>query len=76
MPTPRRRAEESQPGIDRLPQNASTADAAAAEARHRRIADRAYARAERRDFTPGQELDDWLAAEAEEDNASEEEGRG
>jgi Protein of unknown function (DUF2934) len=35
-------------------------------ARRRRIAERAYRLAERRGFTPGQELDDWLAAEAEE----------
>jgi len=35
-------------------------------ARRRRIAERAYRRAERRGFAPGQELDDWLAAEAEE----------
>jgi len=35
-------------------------------ARRRRIAERAYRRAERRGFIPGQELDDWLAAEAEE----------
>jgi Protein of unknown function (DUF2934) len=34
--------------------------------RRRRIAERAYRLAERRGFTPGQELDDWLAAEAEE----------
>src|SRR5262245_11042763 len=30
-------------------------------ARRRRIAERAYRRAERRGFAPGQELDDWLA---------------
>ena len=35
--------------------------------RRQRIAERAYQRAERRGFAPGQELDDWLAAEAEED---------
>lgn len=29
------------------------------------IAERAYYRAERRGFTPGHELDDWLAAERE-----------
>lgn len=29
------------------------------------IAERAYHRAERRGFTPGHELDDWLAAERE-----------
>jgi hypothetical protein len=36
------------------------------EKRRQRIADRAYRRAEARGFEPGQELDDWLAAEAEE----------
>lgn len=39
------------------------------EARHRRIAERAYRLAERRGFAPGAELDDWLAAEAEEDDS-------
>ena len=34
--------------------------------RRRRIQERAYARAEQRGFAPGRELDDWLAAEAEE----------
>ena len=37
------------------------------EARHALIAETAYLRAERRGFTPGQETDDWLAAEAEVD---------
>ena len=36
-----------------------------AEARHELIAEAAYYNAERRGFTPGRELDDWLAAEAE-----------
>jgi Protein of unknown function (DUF2934) len=35
------------------------------EARHALIAEAAYLRAERRGFAPGQETDDWLAAEAE-----------
>ena len=48
------------------------ADAAPDEARHRGIAERAYFRAERRGFAPDHELDDWLAAEAEQ---GEEEGR-
>jgi Protein of unknown function (DUF2934) len=37
------------------------------EARHALIAQSAYLRAERRGFTPGQEVEDWLAAEAEVD---------
>lgn len=43
-------------------------------ARRRRIAERAYRRAERRGFAPGQELDDWLAAEAEEREGDDSEG--
>jgi hypothetical protein len=31
------------------------------------IAEEAYLRAQRRDFLPGHELEDWLAAEAEVD---------
>jgi hypothetical protein len=37
------------------------------ESREARIAEAAYWRAERRGFVPGQELDDWLAAEKEVD---------
>jgi hypothetical protein len=37
------------------------------ESRAARIAEAAYWRAERRGFTAGQELDDWLAAEKEVD---------
>jgi hypothetical protein len=33
--------------------------------RHALICEAAYFRAERRGFCPGQELDDWLAAESE-----------
>ncbi len=32
---------------------------------HRMIREAAYLRAEKRGFTPGQELDDWLQAEQE-----------
>ncbi len=35
------------------------------EERHQLIAEAAYFRAERRNFTPGYELEDWLDAEAE-----------
>ena len=38
------------------------------ESREARIAEAAYWRAERRGFTAGQELDDWLAAEREVDD--------
>ena len=43
------------------PSGVSVADAA----RQRLISEAAYFRAQRRNFVPGQELDDWLAAEAE-----------
>ena len=39
----------------------------AASSRRRRVEESAYYRAERRGFAPGAELDDWYAAEAEED---------
>jgi hypothetical protein len=42
-----------------------------AEERQRRIAVKAYLRAERRGFNPGAELDDWLEAEKEEDHFGE-----
>jgi hypothetical protein len=38
------------------------------ESREARIAEAAYWRAERRGFTPGNELDDWLHAEKEVDD--------
>ncbi len=38
------------------------------ESRRTMIATAAYFRAEKRDFVPGGELDDWLAAEAEIDS--------
>ena len=41
--------------------------ALAGEDRYRLIAEAAYYRAEQRGFTPGSELDDWLAAEIEVD---------
>jgi hypothetical protein len=40
------------------------------EERKRRIREAAYFKAERRGFTPGHELDDWLEAEQEVDAAS------
>jgi Protein of unknown function (DUF2934) len=54
---------------DAAPQLEPAAAEDADEARRRRIAERAYLRAERRGFAPGQELDDWLAAESEEARA-------
>lgn len=46
---------------------ASHPAALAGEDRYRLIAEAAYYRAELRGFTPGSELDDWLAAEIEVD---------
>ncbi len=40
-------------------------NASSLEAREARIRERAYRRAEARGFAPGQELEDWLAAESE-----------
>jgi hypothetical protein len=48
------------------PQHEPSLDGVSHEARRRRIAERAYRRAAERGFAPGRELDDWLAAEAEE----------
>ncbi len=55
--------------------NASFTDSAEREAM---IREAAYLRAERRGFAPGQELEDWLAAQAEIDGllASSEAARG
>ena len=43
------------------------------ESREARIAEAAYWRAERRGFTPGRELDDWLEAEREIDGEQDKE---
>jgi hypothetical protein len=45
------------------------------EDRHASIAEAAYFRAEHRGFTPGHELEDWLAAEEEVDERLMGEGR-
>jgi Protein of unknown function (DUF2934) len=76
MPTPRHSKETTAPPnkdpAGRAKAAATQIEPAADDgpegARRRRIAERAYARAERRGFAPGRELDDWLAAEAEEDD--------
>ena len=46
------------------------------ERRHVLICEAAYYRAERRGFCPGQELDDWLAAESEIDRTLQSGGPG
>jgi hypothetical protein len=45
------------------------------DSREARIAERAYWRAERRGFTPGGEVGDWLEAEREIDQPSDEGGQ-
>jgi len=47
------------------PKQAKRIEAPTGEVRYRWIAHAAYLRAEKRGFAPGQEVDDWLAAEAE-----------
>jgi hypothetical protein len=44
------------------------------ESREARIAEAAYWRSERRGFTPGNEMDDWLSAEREIDQQSDRNG--
>jgi hypothetical protein len=54
----------------RAGERASSQDGGDQEAMHsrrRRVEEGAYYRAERRGFAPGADLDDWYAAEAEED---------
>lgn len=62
---PRPRAEAGKPATPSA--GASTAIAVSEDARRAMIAQAAYLRAERRGFTPGGELEDWMAAEAEVD---------
>jgi hypothetical protein len=50
-----------------LPPDPSGGERHTAEERQSMIAKAAYLRAERRNFAPGHELEDWLAAEAEVD---------
>lgn len=57
-------APEQQPR-ERPAQTAQADRSGADAARHARIAVAAYYRAQQRGFCPGNELDDWLAAEAE-----------
>ena len=61
---PRRRAAEVKPDAA---SGAATGITVSAEARRAMIAQAAYLRCERRGFTPGGEVEDWLAAEAEVD---------
>jgi hypothetical protein len=53
------------------PQSVADRSDANPEERHRRIAEAAYYRAERRGFTPGYEEEDWIAAEREIDGGAE-----
>lgn len=61
---PRRRV----PAASPAPVSGATpAITVSADARRAMISQSAYLRAERRGFTPGSEIEDWLAAEAEVD---------
>lgn len=62
---PRRRAEPVKP--DAPAAGVSTRITVSEESRRAMIAEAAYLRAERRGFAPGNEEEDWLAAEAEVD---------
>ena len=53
------------PAPAQTPKKAAPIEVPTGEARYRWIAHAAYLRAEKRGFVPGQEVDDWLAAEAE-----------
>jgi hypothetical protein len=56
-----------QPRAGERPSSPNAPDEQAMPVRRRRVEESAYYRAERRGFAPGAELDDWYAAEAEED---------
>ena len=60
------RAKRKQAPADPLPASAEVTRITASD-RHGIIATAAYYRAERRQFTPGFEVEDWIAAEAEVD---------
>jgi hypothetical protein len=65
MPLPRSPRYAVPPNFD--PLRFSPAPRKPQKDRHVLIAEEAYFRAQRRDFLPGHELEDWLAAEAEVD---------
>ena len=55
-----------QPETGRVPSAAVSASASASEEQVRAmIAEAAYYRAEKRGFSPGMEIEDWIAAEAD-----------
>jgi hypothetical protein len=56
---------EAAPRLEPAANDPGTRDASERAARQARIRERAYRRAEARGFAPGRELEDWLAAEAE-----------
>jgi hypothetical protein len=59
-----------------LPSQPPREDRQTQEDRQSRIAKAAYLRAERRNFAPGHELEDWLAAEAEIEDLAKQRPRG
>jgi hypothetical protein len=58
-------ARSSKPAAARGTRRAKQGAAVAPDVRRGMIAEAAYLRAERRGFTPGSEVEDWLAAERE-----------
>ena len=63
-PVPRQRASRKKP----VAQPATPAPSPGWPAREQMIAEAAYYRAEQRNFAPGREMEDWLAAELEIDS--------
>jgi len=71
---PKRSAKKAEPAATIQPDRASSAESVvtvslSAVDRDAMIATAAYLRAQRRNFAPGHELEDWLAAESEIDAA-------
>jgi Protein of unknown function (DUF2934) len=66
-PPPRPRAKSSTPRMRKTAAKVSADVTISEDVRRGMIAEAAYLRAERRGFAPGQEHEDWLAAEAEVD---------
>ena len=60
-------AKEIEPRGNEVTSDSIAAVTSSTEERHRRISIAAYRRAESRGFSPGGELEDWLAAEREVD---------
>jgi DUF2934 family protein len=62
--TPRRSTRSAAPRVARVPGRATRLDVSPQE-RQRMIEEAAYYRAQQRGFAPGNEVEDWIAAETE-----------